>query len=135
MDKMRWRYDDTHPINAHVFMEDVIEIGNLLWLDDYGLARPWSACNCDSRFKDRFLGVAMQRAIKGCTAMIRVATAGVFEFEIAPNRCVVRLGDPVRAVGNGNVEHCSDDCPDAIARVIRTNPVYVRIYSTIMRAP
>ena len=81
-DNMRWRHGDTNPIMAAVDSAQVIEIGDLLFLntDD---ARPASQ-QTDQETEDlnqqlfalNFLGVAMQRSRNGDTALIRVATTG-----------------------------------------------------------
>jgi hypothetical protein len=84
---MRWRYGDTSPVMLPVDSSTVIEIGDLVFLstDD---ARPASlqvdqgteALN-QSLFHDNFAGVAMQASANGSSQPIRVATAGVFEFD------------------------------------------------------
>jgi hypothetical protein len=84
---MRWRYGDTSPVMLPVDATTVIEIGDLVYLevDD---ARPASsqadagteAANQEA-FHDKFAGVAMQASRNGDTQPIRVATAGVFEFD------------------------------------------------------
>lgn len=84
---MRWRYGDTSPVMLPVDATTVIEIGDLIYLevDD---ARPASlqadagteAANQEA-FHDKFAGVAMQASRNGDTQPIRVATAGVFEFD------------------------------------------------------
>ena len=97
-DKMRWRYEDTNPVVAAVDSDTVIEIGDLLWQDTDD-AKPASMCTSEDqgaaevKFKDNFLGVAMQRSRSGDTAPIRVAATGVFEFD-CPS-CTFESGDPV----------------------------------------
>lgn len=84
---MRWRYGDTAPVMLPVDSATVIEIGDLLYLD-VDDAKPASAqadqgteAANQEFFHDRFAGVAMQASPSGNTQPIRVATAGVFEFD------------------------------------------------------
>jgi len=84
---MRWRYGDTNPIMMPVDSATVIEIGDLVYLDTDD-AKP-AASQTDQGtelsnqqlFHDLFAGVAMQASASGSTNPIRVATAGVFEFD------------------------------------------------------
>jgi hypothetical protein len=84
---MRWRYGDTSPVMLPVDATTVIEIGDLVYLETDD-ARPASsqsdagteAANQEA-FHDKFAGVAMQASRNGDTQPIRVATAGVFEFD------------------------------------------------------
>ena len=84
---MRWRYGDTQPVMLPVDATTVVEIGDLIYLETDD-ARPASsqadqlteAAN-QELFHDKFAGVAMQASRNGDTQPIRVATAGVFEFE------------------------------------------------------
>jgi len=96
-ENMRWRHGDTNPVMAAVDSGQVIEVGDLVWLntDD---ARPASQ-QADQGSEDlnqqlfalNFLGVAMQRSRNGDTAPIRVATTGVFEF-VCPSE-TFEIGD------------------------------------------
>ena len=137
MDKMRWRYGDTNPVVAAVDKDTVIEIGDLLW-QDIDDAKPASWLVSQHQFKADFLGVAMQRSIKGCTAPIRVATTGVFEFDC--NEAEFELGNLIGAafdtdrLVNQWVEEVSHK-HQAIARVAKRGigtSVYVAIQSTVM---
>ena len=98
-DKMRWRYADTNPVVAAVDSATVIEIGDLLWQDTDD-AKPASQLTITvtvgrvEQFANSFLGVAMQRSRNGDTAPIRVATTGVFEFDVLGGDCF-ELGDLV----------------------------------------
>ena len=112
----RWRYHDTKPVFAPVRPEIRIARGDLLFLDfsDYS-ALPFD------RFLDgavaiyeeearrrvlaaqRFLGVSMDDGEPGEKALVRVATAGVFEFDLLPQRPMM-LADIVRPAGNQAVE-------------------------------
>jgi len=84
---MRWRYGDTSPVMLPVDATTVLEIGDLVYLETDD-ARPASsqadqgteAAN-QELFHDKFAGVAMQASRNGDTQPIRVATAGVFEFD------------------------------------------------------
>ena len=84
---MRWRYGDTSPVMLPVDSATVIEIGDLVYLDTDD-AKPASAqadqgteAANQEAFHDKFAGVAMQASRNGDTQPIRVATAGVFEFD------------------------------------------------------
>src|SRR3990172_8710649 len=84
---MRWRYGDTCPVMLPVDSATVIEIGDLVYLDTDD-AKPASAqadqgteAANQEFFHDRYAGVAMQASRNGDTQPIRVATAGVFEFD------------------------------------------------------
>ena len=84
---MRWRYGDTCPVMLPVDSATVIEIGDLVYLDTDD-AKPSSAqadqgteAANQEMFHDKFAGVAMQQSRSGDTQPIRVATAGVFEFD------------------------------------------------------
>jgi hypothetical protein len=84
---MRWRYGDTLPVILPVDATTVIEIGDLVYLETDD-ARPASAqadqlteIANQELFHDKFAGVAMQASRNGDTQPIRVATAGVFEFD------------------------------------------------------
>jgi hypothetical protein len=84
---MRWRYGDTSPVMLPVDATTVIEIGDLVYLETDD-ARPSSAAADagteaanQEAFHDKFAGIAMQASRNGDTQPIRVATAGVFEFD------------------------------------------------------
>jgi hypothetical protein len=84
---MRWRYGDTSPVMLPVDATTVIEIGDLVYLETDD-ARPASAAADagteaanQEAFHDKFAGIAMQASRNGDTQPIRVATAGVFEFD------------------------------------------------------
>jgi hypothetical protein len=84
---MRWRYGETSPVMLPVDATTVVETGDLVYLDTDD-AKPASvqadqgteAAN-QELFHDKFAGVAMQASRNGDTQPIRVATAGVFEFD------------------------------------------------------
>ncbi len=84
---MRWRYGDTQPVMLPVDATTVVEIGDLIYLETDDV-RPASAqadqlteAANQELFQDKFAGVAMQASRNGDTQPIRVATAGVFEFD------------------------------------------------------
>ncbi len=123
---MRWRYGDTCPVILPVDSATVIEIGDLVYLD-VDDAKPASAQADQSTeignqqlFHDVFAGVAMQASRSGDTQPIRVATAGVFEFDCLSttlevgdlmssdenvagvallNQTVAKVGNPNAAIG------------------------------------
>lgn len=86
-DIMRWRYGETNAVLAAVDSPTIIEIGDLLFLDTDEKSqldvKPASLLSPPNQglFRDRFIGVAMQRSRSGDTESIRVATTGVFEFD------------------------------------------------------
>lgn len=87
-DRMLYRYGETNPVMFAVDSAQVIEIGDLVWLntDDIRAASALTyttPVNTRESFVDNFMGVAMQRSKSGETAEIRVATSGVFEFDCA----------------------------------------------------
>ncbi len=90
-DKMRWRYGDTNPCEIAVDADEVIEIGDLVWLldDSFPTSRLVNA---------PFLGVSMQRSRKGDTAPIRFSTSGVFEFP-CQSMSALPVGTRVKATG------------------------------------
>ena len=125
-DKMRWRYSDTEPVNSPVRPETIIEIGDIMFQDDDGFANTNDLT---------FLGVAMQRSRKGDAASIRVATAGVFEFDVAEPRGW-KIGEKVECDGRQSVIE-SPHPAYAIGRVVRyqhqpSRIVLVEIRSQVM---
>lgn len=146
-DKMRWRYGDTDPVMCAVDSAQVIEIGDLLYLETNDV-RPASqqadqgneAAN-QTLFADKFMGVAMQRSRNGDTDPIRVATKGVFEF-VCPS-ATYEVGDRVgvdeAASGTALLDQtvaAVASAEYAIGRVHRRQPVartsiLVQIVSTI----
>lgn len=101
---MRWRYGDTCPVVLPVDSATVIEIGDLVFLD-IDDAKP-AAMQIDQGtelanqqlFHDIFAGVAMQASRAGDTQPIRVATTGVFEFDIAST--TLEVGDLIGSKEN-----------------------------------
>jgi hypothetical protein len=94
---MRWRYGDTSPVILPVDAATVIEIGDLLYLETDD-ARPASAqadqgteASNQQLFHQKFAGVAMQASANGDATPIRIATTGVFEFEIVST--TLEVGD------------------------------------------
>jgi hypothetical protein len=88
---MRWRYGDTNPVvTKPIASTTVIEIGDLVFQNSSGdvsaastFAWTTDLPTTQDGFQDQFLGVAMQRSRAGDALPIRVATAGVFEFDCA----------------------------------------------------
>lgn len=94
---MRWRYGDTCPVMLPVDSATAIEIGDMLYLDTDD-AKPASAqgdqgtkSSNQQLFHDVFVGVAMQASRSGDTQPIRVATTGVFEFDVVST--TLEVGD------------------------------------------
>jgi len=122
-DRMLWRYGETNPVMAAVDSAQVIEIGDLLWLntDD---ARPASQFSygasltaTQESFVDVFLGVAMQRSRSGDTAEIRCATSGVFEFDCAS--ATFEIGDLVGVDDNAGGDTLLDQQVIAVPHVAK----------------
>lgn len=145
---MRYRYGATNPIMVPVDSAQVIEIGDLVWLntDD---ARPASsqtdqlteAAN-QQEFKRLFLGVAMQQSRSGDTDSIRIATSGT--FEMACPSATYEIGSLVgaseaasgTALEDQQVEAVTSD-ELAIGRVARreasaVTSLFVTLHSTVM---
>ena len=102
---MRWRYGDTCPVMLPVDSATVIEIGDLVYLDTDD-AKPASAqadqgteTANQQLFHDVFAGVAMQASRAGDTQPIRVATTGVFEFDVLST--TLEVGDLMSSDENG----------------------------------
>lgn len=104
-DNFRYRYGDMRPVRVAVASATVIEIGDLVYLAS-GAALPASAqadlgtkAQNQEGFHDAFLGVAMSRSRNGDTDPITIATAGVFEFDLAS--ATLAIGQLVGAAGTG----------------------------------
>ena len=151
---MRWRYGETNPVTLPVGSADAIEIGDLVHLessaarpastiDDIGGAGPATLAAAQEVFHDGFVGVAMQRSPVGDTDSIRIATSGVFEFEVASATFDLgdRLGvdDVAAKLENQKVIAVPAANPErSIGRVARAvaaadTKVLLEINSTIMR--
>ncbi|MBX7164816.1 MAG: hypothetical protein K1X74_00585 [Pirellulales bacterium] len=153
-DTMRWRYGETSPVVLPVDAATVIEIGDLVTLevDD---ARPaglitiggGGAANlaaAQEAFHDKFAGIAMQRSRAGDTTPIRVATRGVFEFDLASTTlevgALVGVDDTAAGTALENQKVIAVATPNlAVGRVAkRLNPagskVLVDIVSTVSHA-
>ena len=146
---MRWRYGDTCPVMLPVDSATVIEIGDLVYLDTDD-AKPASAQADQGTevanqefFHDRYAGVAMQASRNGDTQPIRVATAGVFEFDCLSTTFEVGklIGDDENAGGTALEDQIV--APVATANLAvgrcakRVNPaatkVLVDVVSTVQR--
>jgi len=85
--KFRWVHGDTTHVLAPVASGTVIEIGDLVFYDTNTTKPAVMQANQttkdlnQSTFAGKFLGVAMQASPAGSNASIRVATAGVFEYD------------------------------------------------------
>jgi hypothetical protein len=146
---MRWRYGDTCPVMLPVDSATVIEIGDLVYLDTDD-AKPASAqadqgseSANQELFHDKFAGVAMQASASGDTQPVRVATAGVFEFDCAS--ATFEVGDLVGADENVGGTALEDQKVAGVATANlavgrcakRVNPagtrVLVDVVSTVLR--
>lgn len=142
----RYRYGDTKPVMAAVDSATVIEIGDLVWLDTddvkpaSGVTDTETLAGNQEAFHDAFLGVAEQASAAGDTDEVRVATAGVFEFDCAAEtRQLGQLVGVVEATsGTALVNQSVDNVATedlAVGRVVKsttTATVLVEIASTIM---
>lgn len=79
-DRMRWRGGDERPVHKTIVADVVVEIGDLVYETMQGETLPASEVLGHGAFAE-FLGVAMQRSRAGQVDVIRVATAGLFEFD------------------------------------------------------
>lgn len=151
---LNWKWGETSPISARTREGVPVMIGQILYMDDQGNAVPASFWDTmlDHRtkaeeqkaFRDRFLGVALQRS-NGCAAShIRVATVGTFEFDLAetPQEPML-LGQYFTSwlttrgrFSDRTLEPCGADV--AIAKLthleqVPAGKVYVMIKSTIIQ--
>lgn len=148
---MRWRYGETNPVTLPVDSDTEIEIGDLILLDTND-AKPASSINyvgddpsCAQRdFHEGFTGVAMQRSRVGDTQPIRIATSGVFEFDVKSS--TFALGDRVGATASDDgtlsdqsVIAIPQDAPERCIGMVAKHvmnadtKVLVDIRSTMMR--
>jgi hypothetical protein len=143
-DKMRWRYGDTNPVVAGVDADTVIEIGDIVYqADDTTLPLAVAMVAVAAAVEDslplpEFLGVAMQRSRKGETLPIRVATTGVFEFDINDPKRPQELGQFIGpAPFQNQIVSFVDAKVAALGRIAKRNPtgafsVLVDIRSVVM---
>ncbi len=138
-DKMRWRYGDTNPVVAAPAPSVDIEIGDIVYqVEDEALpVKQLIDSTVDPASAD-FLGVAMQRSRKGETMPIRVATTGVFEFDIVDTTRPHVLGQLISIVAGENQKvNFSSPKYGGIGRIAKRNPsgaqtVLVDIRSVVM---
>ncbi|MHC4180491.1 MAG: hypothetical protein ACYSWU_23560 [Planctomycetota bacterium] len=153
-DNQRWRYGDTNPVRCAVDSAQVLEVGDLVFLNTDDV-RPASQstyagglATSQEALVDNFLGVAMQRSRSGDTSPITVATSGVFEF--ACDSDTWELGDLAAAADNSGSTaledqkvvslgdgHADVDVPRAVGRCAKTvgtaaTAVLISIKSTVM---
>jgi len=146
---MRWRYGDTSPVMMPVDSATVLEIGDLVFYDTDD-AKPASVMPDQGTeganqqlFHDVFAGVAMQASAAGDSDPIRVATAGVFEFDCVSATLEVGdlMGGDENAGGTALLNQTVAKVTNANAAVgrcaKRLNPagtrVLVDIVSSVMR--
>lgn len=108
---MRWREGDTNPVNYFVDSSVSVEIGDLVY-EAAGYVFPASLLGVPAGvlnthesgimaefFAKHFAGVAMQASPVGSDAPVRVATSGVFEFDMGSYNVLsggFSIGNPVR---------------------------------------
>ncbi len=139
-DKMRWRYGDTNPVVAQPVADCEIQIGDMVYQQANDLTASLVDVEVIETLEPQFLGIAMQRSSKGETTPIRVATTGVFEFDIADSKLPQRLGQLIQPLtpfsDNQKVEHTTM-FKWTIGRIAKRNPtgaetVLVDIRSQVM---
>ena len=146
--KFRWVHGDTAHVLAPVASATVIEIGDLVFYDTNTTKSAVMQANQSTKelnqstFAGKFLGVAMQASPAGSDVSIRVATAGVFEYNCPAT--AFELGNYVGiGVKSGNtglenqVLEKVTAANGAIGRVSRreataTTTVQVQLKSTVM---
>lgn len=108
----RWVKWSTNTVMATPNSDSVIEPGDLVWLDT-NVIKPSSEVDHSSTiaaaqefFHDRFLGVALESSEVGSTTLIKVATSGVFEFDMDSTSVVIgaRIGIDDNAGGDEIVD-------------------------------
>lgn len=116
---MRWRYGDTNPVMLPVDSATVIEIGDLVYMETDD-ARPASSqadqgteTANQQAFHSKFVGVAMQSSASGDYRSIRIATAGVFEYECATS--TFEVGDLIGPDENLGGDGLEDQTVVAVA--------------------
>jgi len=146
--KFRWLHGDAAHVLAPVASATVIEIGDLVFYDTNTTKPAVMQTNQSTKelnqstFAGKFLGVAMQASPAGSAGSIRVATAGVFEYNCPST--AFELGNYVGiGVKSGNtglenqVLEKVTASNAAIGRISRreataTTTVQVQLKSTIM---
>ncbi|MEQ8837988.1 MAG: DUF2190 family protein, partial [Lacipirellulaceae bacterium] len=94
-----WRYGDTNPVLLPASEFQVIDIGDLVYLSNGQAATAGALADQGTKaanqeaLHDEFVGVAMQASPSGDTSPIRIATSGVFEFQMVSG--TVELGELV----------------------------------------
>lgn len=153
MKHLNWKWGETKPISAKTREGAPVTIGQLLFMDDQGFAVPASFFDTfmnlrtrdeeQKRFRDRFLGIAMQDSGQNPARSVRVATVGTFEFDLAetPQEPML-LGQYFTSwlttrgrFSDRTLEPCGSDV--AIAKLthlenVPAGKVYVQIKSTII---
>lgn len=101
---MRWRYGDTSPVILPVDATTVIEIGDMVYLETDDARPAFAQADQGTEpanqqlFHTKFAGVAMQASPNGDSTPIRVATTGVFEFDILST--TLEVGDLIGSKEN-----------------------------------
>lgn len=148
---LNWKWGEVCPISARTPTSAEVRIGQMLFLNDRNEAVPASFFDSDRTltkerrqklFRDRFLGVSMQRSPIYKDNPVRIATRGVFEFKLAyvpPEPLLLGQYFTSALTDRGRfedrvVETCSPEV--GIMRLIHTEnvpygKVYVAIRSTI----
>ena len=124
-DVIRWRAGDTCPLIVPVPVGVKIDAGMLLYMDENGYAIPYRLfverkqkhyrhdfdIDIENDIHCKFLGVSLSRNTEDSPSTCRIATRGVFEFELWMKQDRVLLGQNVylRPTWDGVTWHVSDD--------------------------
>lgn len=102
-DTMRWRYGETNPVTLRIDDRYPILTGDLL-VTLKGVVYPFTADIDWENTRYPFIGVAMQSSFKATVdnkGLIRVATCGIFEYEMAFTSESCGIGDWVSVYTSG----------------------------------
>ena len=130
---MRWRYGETNPVMLPVLAGQVVEIGDLLYLDGDNVK---SAVNIPDQGTEatnqeflhhNFVGIAMQSTSGLAAGSMRVATTGVFEMNC--NAATFEVGDLL-----AGQENAAGDGLEA-QLVVSTNVEYMAIGRCVKPVP
>lgn len=160
-DVMRWRYGETSPVVAQVAKDSEVCIGDIVyyWNDVVypateicavmnGVSSSLDSESLARTVEKKFLGVAMQRSSAGDETPIRIATTGVFEFDLdkIDTNENIHLGERIGHAGNFETPLSIEIVPDVVSiwpafkigvaakrQPAHLSTVFVKIISSIMR--
>lgn len=144
---MRWRYGETNPVIGQVPQNICVEIGDLVYYESDSVKPAGVYSNQSSKaltqsgYANMFLGVAMQRSPLEESTTIRIATSGVFEYEINAGTFVLGANIGIEEysdrTGIENQKVSTSNTDGAIGKIVRREPVasdsvYVKIKSRVI---